>query len=63
MSCKAQARRIAEALTEESLTAAMPLGRLLSPEDIASSVLFLCSAKAANIGGAALAVDGGFVLL
>src|SRR5271165_1581023 len=47
-------------LTEESLTAAMPLGRLLTPEDIASSVLFLCSANAANITGASLVVDGGF---
>jgi NAD(P)-dependent dehydrogenase (short-subunit alcohol dehydrogenase family) len=36
--------------------------RILMPDDIASAVLFLSSAKAANITGASLAVDGGFIL-
>lgn len=49
-------------MTAESLTHMIPLGRILSPEDVAASVLFLCSAEAANITGASLAVDGGFVL-
>ena len=37
-----------------------PLGRLGTPEDIASAVLFLASADASWITGQALAVDGGF---
>jgi NAD(P)-dependent dehydrogenase (short-subunit alcohol dehydrogenase family) len=35
---------------------------MLNPEDIAAAVLFLCSAGTANMTGASLAVDGGFVL-
>jgi len=37
-----------------------PLGRLGTPEDIASAVLFLASENASWITGQALAVDGGF---
>ncbi len=37
-----------------------PLGRLGTPEDIASAVLFLASEQASWITGQALAVDGGF---
>jgi NAD(P)-dependent dehydrogenase (short-subunit alcohol dehydrogenase family) len=48
--------------TEESVIAAIPLGRILSPDDIANAVLFLSSARAANITGASLAVDGGYAL-
>jgi NAD(P)-dependent dehydrogenase (short-subunit alcohol dehydrogenase family) len=48
--------------TAESIAAAVPLGRILTPEDIAASVLFLCSPQAVNITGAVLTVDGGFVL-
>jgi NAD(P)-dependent dehydrogenase (short-subunit alcohol dehydrogenase family) len=48
--------------TKESVAAAVPLGRILMPDEIANAVLFLNSAKAANITGASLAVDGGFVL-
>ena len=48
--------------TKESVAAAVPLGRILTPEDIANAVLFLSSAQAANITGASLAVDGGFVV-
>jgi NAD(P)-dependent dehydrogenase (short-subunit alcohol dehydrogenase family) len=48
--------------TAKSIAAAVPLGRILAPEDIAASVLFLCSPQAASITGAVLTVDGGFVL-
>jgi len=48
--------------TRESVTAAIPFGRMLTPDDIAGAALFLSSTKAANITGASLAVDGGFVL-
>jgi NAD(P)-dependent dehydrogenase (short-subunit alcohol dehydrogenase family) len=49
-------------VTAATIAAAIPLGRVLTPEDIAASVLFLCSPQAANITGASLVVDGGFVL-
>ncbi|MBB3398796.1 glucose 1-dehydrogenase [Rhizobium sp. BK060] len=37
-----------------------PIGRLGRPEEIAASVLWLCSAAASFVVGAALPVDGGF---
>ena len=37
----------------------IPIGRLIEPEDIASTVLFLVSAKAAAITGQVLGIDGG----
>ncbi len=39
-------------------TARIPLGRLGEPEDVARAALWLCSAQASWISGAALAVDG-----
>jgi NAD(P)-dependent dehydrogenase (short-subunit alcohol dehydrogenase family) len=48
--------------SEESLIAASPLSRIAKPEEIATSVLFLCSPQAASITGAVLTVDGGFAL-
>ncbi|HSU04333.1 MAG TPA: SDR family oxidoreductase [Acetobacteraceae bacterium] len=49
-------------VTRETLAGAIPLGRVLAPEDVAGSVLFLCSSEASSITGAVLTVDGGFVL-
>jgi len=40
-----------------------PVGRLVSPEDIAGVVAFLCSPEAEMIRGQTLIVDGGFSLL
>lgn len=45
------------ALTEET-----PLGRLGTPEDIASAALFLAGSKAAFITGQTLGVNGGFII-
>ena len=42
---------------------ANPVGRLVSPEDIAGAVAFLCSPDADMVRGQTLVVDGGFSLL
>ena len=39
-----------------------PAGRLVTPEDIANAVVFLCSPEADMIRGHVLVVDGGFLL-
>jgi 3-oxoacyl-[acyl-carrier protein] reductase len=49
-------------LTEEQtglILGSTPLGRLGSPEDVATAVRFLCSDEAAFITGDVLLVDGG----
>jgi enoyl-[acyl-carrier protein] reductase III len=43
--------------------AANPVGRLVSPDDIAGAVAFLCSPDAEMVRGHTLVVDGGFSLL
>ena len=50
---------------EEMLAAgvANPVGRLVTPNDIAGAVAFLCSPDAEMIRGQTLVVDGGFSLL
>ena len=44
----------------ESIEAAIPQGRLATPADVASAVLFLASAEAEHITGVTLPVDGGY---
>jgi NAD(P)-dependent dehydrogenase (short-subunit alcohol dehydrogenase family) len=56
------AARSGSPLTLENVAAGMPLGGILTPDDIAECVLFLSSAKAAKVTGASLVADGGFVL-
>lgn len=41
------------------LTQANPLKRLIRPQEVAASVLYLCQPEAAAVNGQALAVDGG----
>jgi enoyl-[acyl-carrier protein] reductase III len=50
---------------EEMLAAgaANPVGRMVTPEDIANAVAFLCSPEADMVRGQTVVVDGGFSLL
>ena len=41
--------------------ARVPLGRFAEPEEIAAVVVFLCSARASTVAGAAWSADGGTV--
>lgn len=45
----------------ESVGAGRPLGRMAEPAEIASVVVFLCSARASYVTGAAWSADGGTV--
>ncbi|MCK5053506.1 MAG: enoyl-[acyl-carrier-protein] reductase FabL [Anaerolineales bacterium] len=40
-----------------------PAGRLVTPEDVADLVAFLCSQEACMIRGQTIVIDGGFILL
>jgi len=50
---------VSEADLPALLGKAMPIGRLVEPEEVGSAVAFLCSARAAAITGTYLPVDGG----
>ena len=45
----------------EQAAAKIPLGRMGEPDEIASVIVFLCSARATNVTGAAWSADGGAV--
>jgi NAD(P)-dependent dehydrogenase (short-subunit alcohol dehydrogenase family) len=40
----------------------VPLGRWQTPEDVAAMAVFLASARAMNVTGQTVNVDGGFVM-
>jgi NAD(P)-dependent dehydrogenase (short-subunit alcohol dehydrogenase family) len=45
----------------EAVGTGRPLGRLAEPEEIASVITFLCSARASYVTGSAWSADGGTV--
>ena len=45
--------------TEAALAASAPLNRIASPEEIATAILYLASAQALFVTGAAFQIDGG----
>ncbi len=46
----------------DPVIAIAPLRRMGTPQEVADSVLFLCSSKATFVHGTALSVDGGYVI-
>jgi len=59
----ASARGITREQALEAQREKIPLGRFGSEDEIAAVIAFLCSARAANVVGAAWSVDGGAVPL
>jgi 2-hydroxycyclohexanecarboxyl-CoA dehydrogenase len=55
-------RKTYEAWAGEKVKAVVPLGRWQTPEDVADMVAFLASARAAQVTGQSLNVDGGQVM-
>jgi len=55
------AMRSDERLIEKAI-AATPAGRLVSPQDVANVVAFLCTPEASMIRGQVIVVDGGYTL-
>ncbi len=55
---KAAARGVDPALVREEFLAKTSLRRPVTADDIANTIVFLCSAAGANISGQAIAVDG-----
>lgn len=49
--------------SEQRLLMHQPIGRFGQPEEVAQAVLWLCSDKASMIVGAALPVDGGYLVV
>ena len=61
ITAQAQAHGIPkEEVAQKIMLPGCPLGRLLEPEEVAQTVLYLCSGAAAGMTGAALPLDGGW---
>jgi NAD(P)-dependent dehydrogenase (short-subunit alcohol dehydrogenase family) len=44
---------------QENMAAAVPNRRLGQPEDIAGTIVYLCSRAAGHLNGTTIAIDGG----
>jgi len=55
--------KLAAALHGDSIRARTPMGRLGLPEEVAETVVWLCSERARFVTGAACAVDGGMTAM
>lgn len=44
----------------KAITATLPSGKLVTPNDVGNAAVFLCSDLAGQINGVALPIDGGF---
>ena len=55
------ALRLDEGLIQKAITST-PAGRLVTPEDVAGVVGFLCTPAASMIRGQVIVVDGGYIL-
>ncbi len=55
-------RRTYEEWADDKLRRTTPLGRWQTPEDVAAMAVFLASARAGNVTGQTVNVDGGFVM-
>ena len=58
----AETRKDYESWAQEKIQHMVPLGTWQSPRDIAAMVVFLSSARAAQVTGQTINVDGGFVM-
>jgi 3-oxoacyl-[acyl-carrier protein] reductase len=56
---RAKEKNISVAEAEKELTADVPMGRVVKPEDVADLTVFLASARAGMINGCSINVDGG----
>ena len=59
----AEAKGISREEAFAAQTAKVPLGRFAEPEEIADVIVFLCSARASIVTGAAWSADGGAVAI
>ena len=61
LAVRAKEQNLSPAEVERQITAAIPMGRMGRPEELAALIAFLASERAGYITGTAIQVDGGYV--